>query len=320
MLIHPPLLDCWYLTGCTASGKTDLGISLAQALDAEIVSLDSMALYRGMDVGTAKPSLQQQGAVPHHLIDIIEPAQDFSLAEYVAAAHAAAAEIRARGKAVLFVGGTPLYLKSLLRGLFTGPPPDWNFRQRLQRKAEIHGLPRLHESLRAEDPAAAEKIHPGDARRIIRALEVRHATGTPLSSWQRQFEVGRAAEECRVFVLDRERSELHDRIQRRVTQMFSEGFVKEVEALIRSGTTFGRTASQAVGYREVLEHREGGTSLDRTMEQVVVRTRRFARRQSTWFRSLSECRFMRLGEEAQADRLVEDIQRWGNASSDISPA
>ena len=163
-----PVEDCWFLTGPTASGKTAIGLELAERIGAEIVSLDSMALYRGMDIGTAKPTPEQHRRVPHHLVDLVNPDTEFSLSQYVAAAHQVVAQIRQRGSEVLFVGGTPLYLKALLRGLYPGPPADWQFRREIEEELNFVGIEALHTRLQQVDPLAAARLHPHDKRRIIR--------------------------------------------------------------------------------------------------------------------------------------------------------
>ena len=264
--------DCWFLTGATAVGKTNVGIALAQRLGAEIISLDSMTIYRGMDIGTAKPSRELRSLVPHQLIDIVDPADEYSVAQYVDAAAKVVDEIRARGKVPLFVGGTPLYLKSLLRGLFDGPPADWKLRQEIEQELEAAGEQALYERLTQVDPVAASNIHPHDTRRLIRALEVYRATGEPISHQQLQFEEGRPAEECRVFVLRREREELHQRIAARVEAMIECGLVEEVRGLTSNGQQLGRTARQAVGYREALAYLAGEYSLDEMQNRIVYRT------------------------------------------------
>jgi tRNA dimethylallyltransferase len=284
--------DCWFLTGPTASGKSAVAVELARRIGAEIVSLDSIALYRGMDIGAAKPTAEEQREAPHHLIDVLDPHEEFSLAQYIEAAGRVAAEIAGRGQQVFFVGGTPLYLKGLLRGVFQGPPADWELRRRLADEARQHGSARLHERLAAIDPVAAARLHPNDIRRLIRAIEVFEKTGRPISELQRQFEIERPAEECRVFVLDWPRKELCARIDRRVEQMFSAGLIEEVRRLLADPRPLGRTARQAVGYREVIEHLEGRHTLAETVELVRLHTRQLAKRQCTWFRSLSECRFV----------------------------
>jgi tRNA dimethylallyltransferase len=299
--------ECWYLTGPTASGKTAVGVELARRLGAEIVSLDSMALYRGMDIGTAKPTADERADVPHHLIDVIEPDEQYSVAQYVQAAQAAASEIATRGRVPLFVGGTPLYLKALLRGIFSGPPADWELRRSLQAVAEAEGNEELHARLAAVDPLSARRLHPRDTRRVIRALEVFEKTGRSITELQQQFDRARGADECHVFALDWPRTELEERIDRRVDAMFAAGLVDEVRGLLAAEEPLGRTASQAVGYREVIEHLRGARELAETIELVKLRTRQFAKRQMTWFRSLSECRFVAMSAERSVDDVAREI-------------
>ena len=305
--IAPVSADCWFLSGPTASGKTPIGIELAQRLNAEIISMDSMAVYRGLDIGTAKPSLAERQRVPHHLIDCLDPGEEFSLASFLHAAHRAIDEITSRGRQVLFVGGTPLYLKSLLRGIFEGPPADWELRSRLKEEAAAGPPGLLHARLQSIDPQAAEKLHASDTRRLIRAIEVFEKTGRPISAWQQQFATGRSAEECRVFVLAWPREQLQERINARVDQMFQAGLVDEVATLLNQGVRLSSTASQALGYREVVEHLSGGPNLSETIELVKTRTRQFAKRQETWFRSLSECRRVPL-DDSMEPLLQLDIE------------
>jgi len=285
-------------------------------------------VYRGMDVGTAKPTAKQRAEVPHHLIDILDPSEEFSVAGYVAAAERAVREIAARGRPALFVGGSPLYLKALLRGIFEGPPADWPLRRRLAEEARCRGEGWLHARLAAVDPAAAARLHPNDARRLIRAIEVFEKTGRPISEWQRQFDRGRNAEECRVFTLDWPKAALHARIEQRVEEMFADGLVEEVRRLVgeyaipaaqsphtlsrfqrETGERLSRTARQAVGYREVLEYLEGRRSLGETIELVKRHTRQLAKRQNTWFRSLSECRFIAIQNPFDAAETAERCRR-----------
>lgn len=282
--------DAWFLTGPTAAGKTRIGLELAEILGAEIVSLDSMAIYREMNIGTAKPTPAEQACVRHHLIDIVSPSDDYSLAEYVDDAREVCEEIRGRGKQVLFVGGTPLYLKSLLRGVDAGPPPDWEFRNQVAAEVAEVGVEALHARLAQVDPLAAARLHPHDQRRIIRALEVYKANREPLSHRQTHFERGKPREATKVFVLQWPRPELHRRIEARVERMFDTGLVDEARGLLDRYPQLSRTALQAVGYRESFDLLRGETTLPDTIERVKIRTRRFARRQETWFRSLGECR------------------------------
>jgi tRNA dimethylallyltransferase len=284
--------DSWFLTGPTASGKTKVGVELARLLNAEIISLDSMAVYRDMNIGTAKPSAEERAAVPHHLIDILDPNEQFSVSDYISLAEEKIREIQARECVPLFVGGTPLYLKAILRGIFPGPPADWEFRRRIEEEVRQVGLDALHQRLMQVDPLSATKLHPHDKRRMIRALEVYTLTGQPISHVQTQFEESAPREACKVFALQWPRPLLHQRIEERVDQMFAQGFVDEVRALLNKYGALSRTASQAVGYREVIDHVQGKYDVDEARERVKIRTRQFARRQQTWFRGLSECRFV----------------------------
>lgn len=297
----------WFLTGPTAAGKTSVAIELAKRLAADILSLDSMALYRRLDIGTAKPSPVEQAAIRHRLIDLLEPHQDYSLADYLAAARSAAEEAVAQQRAVLFAGGTPLYLKALLRGFFVGPPADWSLRRDWEQRAAQQPPGWLHAQLAEIDPPAAAKLHPNDARRVIRALEVIAKTGRRMSDWQQQFNRPQPQSGCRVFVLDWPRDQLYRRINARVEAMFAAGLVAEVASLRASGVTLGRTARQALGYREVLEHLDGQRDLTATVELIRNRTRAFARRQLTWFRSLAECRWIKMDEGDSTAKIAEVI-------------
>jgi len=307
----PPVLDCWFLTGPTASGKTGVGLELAGRIGAEIVSVDSMALYRGMDIGTAKPTVRERRRVPHHLVDVLEPHQQFSLAQYLEAAHRSIGEIKARGCEVLFVGGTPLYLKGLLRGIFRGPPADWSLRRRLEEEARNKGADFLHRRLAEVDPVAAQRLHPNDTRRLIRALEVYEKTGRPISRLQRQFDTARSADDCRVFVLDWPTAQVNARIDRRVDAMFAAGLVEEVRGLLARPYALSKTAAQALGYREVIEHLQGERGLAETIELIKTHTRRFAKRQRTWFRSLRECRFVPVADPIDRAEVARRIAEAG---------
>jgi tRNA dimethylallyltransferase len=305
-------LECWYLTGPTASGKTAVGIELARRIGAEIISLDSMAVYRGMDLGTAKPTAAQRQVIPHHLIDLVEPEEEFSVFQYLQAASQTVAELRRRGRRVLFVGGTPLYLKALLRGLMDGPGADWTLRREAEAELRSAGREVLYERLQRVDPQTAARLHPHDTRRIIRALEVHTVAQRPISHLHTQFGQGHPANACRVFVLQWPKDELYQRIERRVDAMFAEGLVDEVRRLISNGRYLGRTARQAVGYREIIKHLGGAYDLEQTVKLVKTRTRQFAKRQGTWFRSLSECQAVAVsGEGSPADVAMHILVRAG---------
>ena len=302
-----PIHDAWYLTGPTASGKTSVGIELARRLDAEIISMDSMAVYRGMDIGTAKPSTTERQHVPHHVIDVVDPDVDFSISEYLRCAHECVMSIRARDRKVLFVGGTPLYLKALISGFDDGPEADWELRRRLEGEAEKVGSPELHRQLDQIDPASAAKLHPHDLRRIIRAIEFHQKTGKPISSVQQHFESSDIVGNRRIVALDWDRGLLHARIDARTRQMFEQGLVAEVHGLISRFGRLGRTASQAVGYREVLRHIAGDWSLDVAVERTQARSRQLARRQLIWLRGLSDCCWIQMSESPDAAGLAEQI-------------
>ncbi|MGO9113916.1 MAG: tRNA (adenosine(37)-N6)-dimethylallyltransferase MiaA [Thermoguttaceae bacterium] len=306
-----PLSHAWFLTGPTAIGKTAVGLALAEKIDAEIVSMDSMAIYRGLDIGTAKPMAEQRKRVRHHLVDVVDPHEDFSLAQYLEAAQAIAEEIRSRGRQVLFVGGTPLYLKGLLRGIFEGPPADWEFRHLLLRKSQLREPDWLHGQLKAVDPKTAARLHANDIRRIIRALEVFEKTGHPISEFQHQFDTGQPADACRVFVINRPKVELQERIDRRVEAMFAAGLVDEVRRLLADPHGLSKTARQAVGYAEVIDYCEAKHDLVATVELVKLHTRQLAKRQATWFRSLSECRFVPVRSDIAPEAVAKQVFELG---------
>jgi tRNA dimethylallyltransferase len=288
--------DALVLTGPTASGKSALGIELAERLSAEIISMDSMAIYRGMDLGTAKPSPEQRRRVPHHLIDVLDPWESGSVAWWLKNAESAANRIASKGKRPLFVGGTPLYLKALLYGLFEGPSAQPDLRRRLAEEARSQGQAWLFERLQQVDPIAARRVHFNDTKRIIRALEVWELTGRPISSWQKEWmahtesQYSEKAVETRILWLDVPRDELYARIDRRVVAMFAAGFVDEVRALLHQPRPLSREASYALGYREIMDHLNGKLSLDEAILRIQKRSRHFAKRQITWFRHLPRCR------------------------------
>jgi tRNA dimethylallyltransferase len=296
--IHPmlpaPFHHALVLTGSTASGKTALGVRIAQRLNAEIISMDSMALYRHMDIGTAKPCIAERTMIPHHLIDVLEPHESGSVAWWLDQAKRCTHDIEARGKQVLFVGGTPLYLKALLCGLFDGPPADEAIRQRLLAEADALGSAQLHARLAAVDPRSAERIHPNDVRRMVRAFEVYELTGKPMSAWQTQWvrrqEAGDRKQESPIVCLELKREERYERINRRVEQMFAAGWVEEVRRLRALDRPLSQEASKALGYAEIAAFLDGHANLPDTIALVQMRSRNYAKRQMTWFRSLPECK------------------------------
>lgn len=306
--IDPAILNaCWFLAGPTAAGKTAAGLALAERLGAEIIALDSMSLYRGMDIGTAKPTPAERAQIPHHLIDVLEPHQDCSTADYIRRADRACRVILARGRTPLFVGGTGLYLRSVLRGIFPGPPADWPLRSKLHDECRRAGPHALHERLRQVDPTSAERLRPEDVRRVIRSLEIQQLTGVPASALQQQAPLPPGLRPRRVFWLHPPRPWLHERIDRRVQQMFAAGLVQEVAALCDRPGGLGRTARQALGYKEVLDHLAGHATLPETIVAVQRRTRQFAKRQHTWFRNLVECRAVPMTGTESPEQLAELI-------------
>jgi tRNA dimethylallyltransferase len=311
-------LSCWYLTGPTASGKSRIGISLARRLDAEIISLDSMAVYRELDVGTAKMMLEDRKGIPHHMIDIVDPSEEYSLAQYVRDAADKIAEIQLRGKKVLFVGGSPLYLKGMLRGVFEGPPTDIEFRTQLQKKMVGHPPDLLHQLLTKVDPITAKRLHPNDIRRIVRALEVYEKTGKPISSFQKQFEVGTPASQCQVYVLQTPRDVLYAQIDKRVDKMIYEGLLDEVKQLSERKIPIGKTARQALGYKELFDYLNGNMKYGQAVDLIKQNTRNFAKHQETWFRSLSECRFIS-AEKPEFEGVPEDTENEETVEELIDP-
>lgn len=283
------------LTGPTASGKTALALELAPRLNAEVVVMDSMTLYRGMDIGTAKPTAAERAAVPHHLLDVLDPWESGNVAWWLRMAAGVTTDIESRGKTVLFVGGTPFYLKALLKGIFDSPPADPELRLRLEAEAETLGPTGFHEKLAGIDPASAARLHPNDIRRQVRAREVYELTGRPISAWQQQgwFDgptTGVAEVKFpRVLALNPDRDELYRRIDARVLTMIDEGWLGEVERLRALPQGMSREASAALGYRELGEYLEGGKTLAEAVEMIQMKSRQFAKRQLTWFRNLEDC-------------------------------
>jgi tRNA dimethylallyltransferase len=307
-------LSCWYLTGATASGKSRIGIKLAQRLGAEIISLDSMAVYREMDIGTSKVLQEDRLGVPHHMIDVVDPSVDYSLARYVHAAREKIDEIQLRGNKVLFVGGTPLYLKGMLRGIFEGPAADGGFRTRLLRKVEGKSADYLHKLLKKVDAVSAKRLHPNDTKRIVRALEVYELTGKPISFYQKQFDVGTDASECQVYVLQTPRDVLYAQIDKRVDRMIYDGFLDEVKKLRDRKQPISRTARQALGYKELFDYLDTKMKYGEAVNLIKQNTRHFAKHQETWFRSLCECRFTSaanpefdIEDEVEVDELGNEI-------------
>ncbi len=267
------------ILGPTASGKSDLALRTALRTGAEILSLDSMQVYRGMDIGTAKPTASEREAVRHHLIDVVEASEPFAVARFVELADAVISDAAERGVPLIATGGTPLYYKSLFEGLFEGPAADPALRERLR----AMGNEALYERLQAIDPAATSRIHINDTKRIIRALEVHELTGRPISDWQKEWG-GEKRHEATWVGLSWEREALNRRINARVRAMLAAGWVEETRHLLERHGKLSSTAAEATGYAELIAYLQGQTSLADAAEQIKIATRQLARRQMKWFR------------------------------------
>lgn len=290
-----PFQNSLIITGPTASGKSALAIEIAERLNAEIISADSMTVYRGMDIGTAKPSEAERNRIRHHLIDELDPWESASVAWWLERARQCVIDIESRGKRAIFVGGTPLYLKALLCGLFEGPPRNAELRASLETEAAKIGNEQFHARLAAVDPASAARLHPNDVRRVVRAMEVFIASGKPMDDWQRQGWWGDGEPKFPQNVclcLDLPRELLYRRIDIRVVQMFEAGWVEEVRKLLLNPEGWSREASMALGYREIQSMLSGNLSQKEILSVVQLRTRQFAKRQLTWFRGLAGVHFV----------------------------
>src|SRR5437764_13634603 len=278
-------LPVFVLTGPTGAGKTDWALGLAQSAPVEIVSVDSALVYRGLDIGTAKPARELRERVPHHLIDICEPTESYSAGRFVADALGSIRDIHARSRVPLLVGGTMLYLRSLLHGLAALPQADSRLRAELDARAARYGWPALHAELAGLDPQAAARIAPTDSQRIQRALEVCYNTGRPISELQRATVSPLAGRRLHYWMLAPPRAVLHDRIQRRFEAMMAAGFLEEVRSLRRNGALTARHPSmRAVGYRQLWAHLDGQYPLEEAVRRGVAATRQLAKRQLTWLR------------------------------------
>lgn len=271
--------------GPTASGKTDLAVKIAQKLDGEVVSADSMQVYKYMDIGSAKPTKEEMCGIQHHMFDVVHPTENFSLAEYVKMAHKVIKDIHARGKRVIVAGGTGLYIDFLKDNLqLSDEDEDNSIRRELEEFAEKSGIDALHARLAEIDEASAAKIHPNNVKRVIRALEVYEKTGIKMSDQVEESKKGEKIYDYQEFGIMYDREVLYDRINRRVDIMFDMGLTSEVENLVKMGCTRDNTSMQGIGYKEVLDYLEGKTTLEETKEIIRQGTRRYAKRQMTWFK------------------------------------
>ena len=293
------------ILGPTASGKTDVALAAAAAISAEILSVDSMQVYRGMDIGTAKPTEAQRRAVPHHLIDVVLPTDAFTVARFVESADAVIADAGARGVPLVATGGTPLYYKTLFEGLFEGPGADEAVRIRLRALPDEELSRRLAEV----DPDASGRIHPNDHKRLVRALEVYELTGKPISSFQTAWAAQNWRYRAAWVGLDWDREALNRRINARVKAMIAAGWVDEVRELLRTHGSLSQTAAEATGYRELIEHVSGRATLDEAVEQIKIATRQLARRQMKWFRRFREVKWIS-GDQSPQVLAGEVVKHW----------
>lgn len=283
---------CWVLTGPTASGKTSLSLRLAKAYDCEIVCMDSMQIYRGMDIGTAKPTAEEKAQAVHHMIDVADPTEDFSVARYQEMAEACIADIHARGHRALLVGGTGLYLRALRQKMAMGEASaDEAIRAELQAIADQEGGREvLHERLRQVDAKTAERLHVNDVRRVIRALEVYQLTGKPFSQQEQIQEESRFT--YRVASLTMDRAILYQRIEQRVDEMMAQGLAQEVAQLLANGMPADAKAMKAIGYKELIPYCQGQCTLEEAVYELKLNTRHYAKRQLTWMRREEDVRWV----------------------------
>ncbi len=307
------------LLGPTCSGKERLALACAERLGGEIVSVDSMKLYRGLDVGTAKPAAADRARVPHHCLDLVDPGAEFSVARYLEAAEAAIAAIAARGRPVVLSGGSALYYKALLEGLFPGPGADPEVRAVLREQAAQEGPEVLHARLAELDPAAAARIHPRDLRRLVRALEVHSLTGRPIGEWQQEWQRGARDTTAgwrypaAVVGLDWPREELYRRIHERVDRMLAAGLLEEARGVYERRAELGRTPLQAVGYKEFFPYFAGELPLAEAVELLKKNTRHLAKSQLTWFRKFPVA-WLPMSPELTPEAAVPAVlRRWDEA-------
>jgi tRNA dimethylallyltransferase len=316
----PPAI---FLMGPTAAGKTDLAIELTKVLPCELISVDSALVYRGMDIGTAKPSKALLDAYPHRLIDILDPSQSYSAADFRTDALQAMAEITARGKIPLLVGGTMLYFKALLEGLADMPAADAEVRAQIEAQAASQGWKALHDELASIDPVSAARIHPNDPQRLVRALEVFRVSGMSMTAHREQQSAQSAQASAsgrhqlpytvaNLAIAPTDRKVLHDRIAVRFRQMLDEGFVEEVVALRSRGDLHSNLPSiRAVGYRQVWDHLDGKLTRDEMQERGIIATRQLAKRQFTWLRSWQDLHWL---DSLACDNLPRALKYLGSVS------
>lgn len=302
------------VAGPTASGKTSLSIELAKHLNGEIISADSMQIYKYMDIGTAKPTVSEMQGIKHYLINEVPPSEEFNVVRFKELANKYIEEIIAKGRQPLVAGGTGLYINSLIYNInFSDSQSDWELREQLNRETEENGPQFIHDKLRTVDPAAAENIHPNNVKRVIRALEVYYQTQKPISYHN---EMSRATPSKYKFILlglTMERQRLYERINKRVDSMLENGLVDEVKKLVELGFTDSITSMQGIGYKEILSYIRGERTLEEAAEIIKRESRRYAKRQITWFKRINEIKWFNLDNYGNNNTVVEDALAYINS-------
>lgn len=304
----------YIITGATASAKTDVALYISSRIDTEIISADSMQVYRGMDIGTSKVPLNIRKVIPHYLIDILDPWESYNLGMYVKDVKAIVSTRSKKGRLLLVVGGAGLYIKGLTNGVFNGPSADPSIRNRLKIMAQEKGTVYLHNLLKKVDPVTAIRLHPDDQKRVIRAFEVYEKTGISISKLQEQWTNCEPGFDYSIFVINRSKDDLYKRIDNRVEKMFGQGLVDEVKSLMNNPRGLSKEAQQAVGYKETLRYlidRELG--LDQTKDLIKQNTRNLAKRQITWFKGLHHTNWIDVKPEDDVEiignKILKEIER-----------
>ena len=296
------------ILGTTASGKGQLAFDLAQSLGGEIISIDSMKVYRRMNIGTAKPPKEARQRINYHLIDIVEPSESFSVAAFLNAALEAIEQIKNRNKFVVAVGGTALYIKALLYGIFDGPGTDEQLRSQLLSRIKSESSAELYSELTKIDPATAQRISHNDTKRIIRALEVYHLTGKPISSLQKQFAAQKPLHDWTIIGLRREKTDTNSRINKRVKKMITAGLVDEVKSLLAEEKPLSKQARCAIGYAEIIEYLAGKQTLEDAVELIKKNTRRLAKGQRTWFKTFKNVHWLDISTEDPSEKIFNQAK------------
>lgn len=297
------------ICGPTASGKTALSVELAKEFDAEIISADSMQIYKGMDIATAKPSIEERQGIPHHIMDFLEPSESFSVADYVRLAHEKIRDIASRGKIPMIVGGTGLYISSLINNIrFEESECDYAYREELRLLAQEKGNGYLLDMLREVDPVTAATLHENNQSRVIRALEVYKVTGKTMSQTQEESRTEPSPYEPCMIALDYDREQLYDRINRRVDLMLEMGLIDEAKDFFSKGDL--PTAAQAIGYKELLPYFKGEKELSECIEHLKQETRKYAKRQLTWFRRDERIHWIRVSDDTGLRKIFENAKKY----------